>query len=89
MDYTSRGARLLQRVTAECRARGCITVEEVTMRVLKISLTSGLPAEPLPLTNQLLDAIAAYNGGMSVSEVHAALIGGKTIYTSFNRYVLE
>jgi hypothetical protein len=62
---------------------------EFQHRVLKISLTTGEPPEPLPLINQMLDTIAQYNGVMSVAEIHAALMGGKTVYTNYDRYVLE
>lgn len=47
------------------------------------------PVEVHDLTDDLLTEISKFNGALSPGEVHAALMQGKTIYTSFSRYSLE
>ena len=51
--------------------------------------TGGREPEFLPLTDELVAEISSFNGGLSPIEVHAALMQGRTIYTTFSRYRLE
>lgn len=42
-----------------------------------------------PLTLWYCNLIAEMNGGMSHSQVHETLVAGRSVYTSFSRFVLE
>lgn len=51
--------------------------------------TGGRGPELLPLTDALVAEISQFNGSLTPAEVHAALMQGRTIYTTFSRYKLE
>lgn len=61
---------------------------EFQPHVLKTPLFSDAQPGLYLLTGDLLDTIARYNEALSPAEVHAALLAGKSVYTSFSRYTL-
>ena len=57
-------------------------------QIARESLTTGLPADVLPMTDRLVKDIAKFNGYLSFDEVRRALLAGSTIYTTFSKYTL-